>query len=282
MYSVRTGFKIAGHNQVFFLMIILYLLLVAVTGVWEAWRSVSHQRQELEHQLEQQLENNDRLLKDLQMQYQEIRQMEKTIDELEDILNLRKTMYREVVKENKGTKFDLTRPSGFTPDMLDASFQNNGGGSLQGTGEAFIRAEKEHGVNALALAAISANETGWGTSRLAREKNNYFGWGAYDRNPYRYASRFKSVEHSVKHVGERIKSLYLSPGGSYYHEATLKGMNVRYASDSQWAHKTASIMHRIIEEAMPPEEAEKYLSYEEYDRIYSGKDYYFLQGGYIP
>ncbi len=53
-----------------------------------------------------------------------------------------------------------------------------------GVAEAFIRAQNEFGVSALGLLAIGCLESAWGTSRIARNKHNLFGWGAVDSNPY--------------------------------------------------------------------------------------------------
>ena len=53
-----------------------------------------------------------------------------------------------------------------------------------GVAEAFIRAQDEYGVSALALLALGCLESAWGTSHIAVDKQNLFGWGAVDSNPY--------------------------------------------------------------------------------------------------
>jgi len=248
------------NNRVFYLIIALYVMVAITTGIWGLWSTVEEQQQELKQKQEQ----NQQLKENLEQQHHEIKEMEEQIVELEKILDLRKTMYEEIVKNSNGHLFDITKPSGFTAEMLEASFEKYGGVALQGTGEDFVGVEDEHGINAVALAAICANETGWGTSRLAREKNNMFGWGAYDRDPYYYAVSFSSQSHSIEQVGYKIKSRYLISEGPFYNGSNLKGMNVRYATDPHWAYKAASAMEKMIQKAIPEDKAEKYFAYEKF------------------
>lgn len=60
------------------------------------------------------------------------------------------------------------------------------GGSVRfvGHGQAFIDASKVTGLDPVYLLALSANESGFGTSRIAIDKNNFMGIGAYDASPY--------------------------------------------------------------------------------------------------
>jgi beta-N-acetylglucosaminidase len=46
-------------------------------------------------------------------------------------------------------------------------------------------------------------------------------------------------------VAQFIATNYLSPTGGFYHGPTLRGMNVDYASDPNWAEKIASIADTI-------------------------------------
>ena len=45
---------------------------------------------------------------------------------------------------------------------------------LKGLGSAFLEAENRYNVNAIILASIACLESGYGTSKLAIEKNNLF------------------------------------------------------------------------------------------------------------
>jgi hypothetical protein len=118
---------------------------------------------------------------------------------------------------------------------LEASLAGTG---LEGLGQALIQAEAETGVNAYVLAGICAHESAWGTSRLAREKNNLAGLGAYDHSPGS-AIRFESREECVMFLAELLRD---RPGES------LEEIGGWYASDPRWAVKVAGCM-KIIAEA---------------------------------
>ena len=47
-------------------------------------------------------------------------------------------------------------------------------------GQYFIQYQNEFGANALLMYATAANESGWGTSSFAINRNNLFGHQAYD------------------------------------------------------------------------------------------------------
>lgn len=55
---------------------------------------------------------------------------------------------------------------------------------FKGHGQAFITASKMTGIDPVALLALSGHESGFGTSRIARDKNNFMGIAAYDNSPY--------------------------------------------------------------------------------------------------
>ena len=143
---------------------------------------------------------------------------------------------------------NLTLPSGETAASLD---QFLSGSALAGLGASFIRAEATYHVSARYFVAHAILESGWGTSSLAQYKHNLFGFGANDRNPYGDAMSFASFDACIQYVAQFIQSNYLTPGGRFYHGPTLRGMNVDYASDPNWATKIASIADTIPPLAVP-------------------------------
>jgi beta-N-acetylglucosaminidase len=143
---------------------------------------------------------------------------------------------------------NLTLPSGETAASLD---QFLSGSALAGLGASFIRAEATYHVSARYFVAHAILESGWGTSSLAQNKHNLFGFGANDRNPYGDAMSFASFDACIQYVAQFIQSNYLTPGGRFYHGPTLRGMNVDYASDPNWATKIASIADTIPPLAVP-------------------------------
>lgn len=124
---------------------------------------------------------------------------------------------------------------------------------LGGIGQAVIDASKAQRVNASYLVAHAILETGWGTSRIFREKNNLFGWTAYDSNPGDSATKFSSREECIAKVVPIINANYLTPTGKYFSKKCCVGnkkygMNVHYASDPDWGAKIASIARRLERE----------------------------------
>lgn len=118
---------------------------------------------------------------------------------------------------------------------------------LIGYGQAFVDAQNKYGVNALYLAAHSLVESNWGRSRLAKEKHNLFGYGAYDSSPFESAYYFSSFYESIDYVAWYVRNSYLNSDGKWYGGSpNLKGMNVRYATDLDWAEKISGLMHRML------------------------------------
>jgi hypothetical protein len=141
---------------------------------------------------------------------------------------------------------DLQSQVRTTGAELDEAIEAASPGSpLVGLGETFLEVQQEYGINAVYQAAHAAHESAWGRSRIARSKNNLFGWGAFDRCPGACADSFVSYAACVRQVMSFIDEKYLSSSGRYYEGATLNGMNVHYATDPRWAEKIASIMRTI-------------------------------------
>lgn len=116
---------------------------------------------------------------------------------------------------------------------------------LIGHGQDFVRAQNEHGVSALYLAAHAILESGYGKSEIAYRKHNLFGLRAYDDDPFKYAKYLPTYSDSISYNANYVRKNYLEKDGTYYNGPTLAGMNIKYASDPKWSEKIASIMERI-------------------------------------
>jgi beta-N-acetylglucosaminidase len=137
---------------------------------------------------------------------------------------------------------NLTLPSGETAASLN---QFLAGSALAGLGASFMQAETTYHVSARYFVAHAILESGWGTSAIAQYKFNLFGFGADDANPYGDAMTFTSFNACIQYVAQFIEVNYLTPTGPFFHGPTLRGMNVDYASDPNWAEKIASIADTI-------------------------------------
>ncbi len=139
---------------------------------------------------------------------------------------------------------DVLSTSGYAAWMIDEVLGATT--SLPRLGSAFLAAERRQGINARTFVAHAMLESGWGTSAIARVKHNLFGYGAYDRNPWRYATRFRSYRQGILAVAKKVREGYLSPDGRYWYRfTTLRAMNRYYASDVRWADKIAVIANSL-------------------------------------
>lgn len=143
----------------------------------------------------------------------------------------------------------LNKPSGlsieqFKKVLTDSKDKNK---IFEQNAEYFYYIEKQYNINGIFVAAVGIHESGWGTSKLATEKNNLFGYGAYDSNPYNGAYNFSSYAESIDLMARVFVKYYLNPKGtsiyggekatgSYYNGSNLTGVNKRYATDKNWAN----------------------------------------------
>lgn len=140
------------------------------------------------------------------------------------------------------TTMPATTPSGYSAARFERALA---GTELSGIGEALVAAETATGINALVLAGICALETGWGQSRLAKDKNNMAGLGAYPGREYSAGITFDSRADSIMFLAELLAMDYAPGGGFYGGSYDLAGIGVRYASDPAWAAKVGECM-RVI------------------------------------
>ena len=148
--------------------------------------------------------------------------------------------YQDKTTTKRSSTFDVTIPSLVTAYEIDMVLAES---PLAGLGRAFVEAESESKINAMFLLALAVHESNWGSSTLAREKNNLFGFGAYDSNPYYGAMVFASKEECVKHVAKFLREHYLE--GGYYRGKTIQSINQSYASDRAWGEKVFATMTRL-------------------------------------
>ncbi len=107
----------------------------------------------------------------------------------------------------------------------------------------FLQAEVQTGVNAKFLAAIAALESGWGSSDLAKYKNNLFGWT--DENGY---TGFGTKEECILMVADDLKEKYLSEDGEYFEGWRIEDVAKHYNTvNPAWSDKVREIMMMLGE-----------------------------------
>lgn len=128
----------------------------------------------------------------------------------------------------------LTSPSNLSAAHFDALLANT---ALAGIGSSLVAVEQQYQINGLFTLAVARLESGNGTSRIARDKNNLFGMNAVDGNAYNAAFSYPSKHASIMDFGDRMRRNYFNQGLT-----TLPTINKKYSSSSAWQQKVHSIM----------------------------------------
>lgn len=166
---------------------------------------------------------------------------------------------KEELLENLSFDMDVGKPSGFSLEQFRKVFSGNPkdeNGIFESNCDYFYYAEQEYGINGIFLASLAIHESGWGTSKIALNKNNLFGYAAYDGSAYSSAKQFDTYSEGVDLVARVLIKYYLNSSGTsiyggdvadgrYYSGPTMKDVNRRYASDPNWANCIYSIMKNL-------------------------------------
>lgn len=139
----------------------------------------------------------------------------------------------------------------YTAAELNNFIDNNApaNSKLRGIGQYLINAQEKYGVNAAIILGVAINESAWGTSNYALNRNNLFGLNAVDSNPDN-AYQFSSVEQCINEFANYyISKGYSDPQDYRYYGGFVGnkylGANVKYASDPFWGEKAASYVFNI-------------------------------------
>lgn len=143
----------------------------------------------------------------------------------------------------------------YTADTINrflAKHLNGRESVLYNSGDYFINAQNLYGVNAITTLSIAINESAWGRSNFAIERNNIFGHNALDSNP-ELASYYNSVEDSIyEHANNWINRGYAHAQDRRYMGSHLgdknNGINYYYASDPYWGEKNAQYYYLLDKE----------------------------------
>ena len=154
---------------------------------------------------------------------------------------------------------DLNKVSGLTLIDFKTILAGNSADKndvFESNAEVFYNMEQKYKINGVFLASIGIHESAWGTSLLAQDKMNLFGFKAYDRDPYNSAATFESYAECIETVAKSLAKNYLYTAGtqitddvvatgSYCNGTTISSVNMRYASDQNWKNKIFSHMQYL-------------------------------------
>ena len=168
---------------------------------------------------------------------------------------------RAELLEKLNFDMDVSQPSGLSLEQFRKILRYNEkdkNNIFTENADYFYYAEQEYGINGVFLAAIAIHESGYGTSKIAIDKNNLFGYMAYDNSPYASAKTFNTYSEGIDLVARLLMKYYLTPNGStvyggeiadgrYYSGKTIKSVNKFYATDSNWANGIFAHMKALYE-----------------------------------
>ncbi|MBQ9659070.1 MAG: G5 domain-containing protein [Clostridia bacterium] len=152
-------------------------------------------------------------------------------------------------KTNNNLSFDikLNKPSGLTLEQFKKILTDDKDKNkiFEKNAEFFYYIEKQYNINGVFVAAVAIHESSWGTSSLAKNKKNLFGYGASDSDPYNNAYKFTSYSESIDLMARVFVKYYINPkgtkiygdekaSGKYYNGSTISDVNKKYATDNAW------------------------------------------------
>ena len=179
-------------------------------------------------------------------------------EEKNEVKGKESTKTKQELNSNLSFNMALNKPSGLTLEQFkkilnDSKDKNK---IFANNAEYFYYIEKQYNINGVFVAAVGIHESAWGTSKIALQKNNLFGYGAYDSNPYNGAYDFSNYSESIDLISRVFVKYYINPKGTsiyggekavgtYYNGSNLSGINKKYASDSNWANAVYSHMQYL-------------------------------------
>lgn len=127
-------------------------------------------------------------------------------------------------------------------DIIDYWDRQTGGTMFTGYGAAFIEIAEETGLNPVYILAHAATESAWGKSKMAVNKNNYFGIHAYDSNPDLALDMGNSVFEGIYNGADWIARNYYNEGQNTLHLMIYGPKQYASAADA-WISQIVSIMN---------------------------------------
>lgn len=158
-------------------------------------------------------------------------------------------------------EMQLNKPSGLTKEDFKKVFYGNQGDKekiFENNAELFYEIEQKYNINGIFLASIAIHESNWGTSNIAMQKKNLFGFGSFDFSAFESSTTFESYQYGIDYVAKVLVKYYINAQGTpiydgetavgtYYNGPTVAGVNVRYASDQNWSTRVFNIMKALYE-----------------------------------
>lgn len=125
---------------------------------------------------------------------------------------------REYLRSELSSRGDIVDREKARKEMIIKAINNNIGGKLKGKGEVIYKASVTNKFPPFLQAAIIIHETGAGTSKAVRDRNNV--GGIFKGSSLKY---YNSVDDSIYDMATRIKKYYIDEG-----KTTLESFGAKY------------------------------------------------------
>lgn len=132
-------------------------------------------------------------------------------------------------------------------NWINPIVKNKSGSALKDIGDVAIKAHKETGLDPRYLVAHAAWESAWGTSNYAKNRNNFFGIGAFNSNPDKaltfskeegFIDGAKWINHNfIKEGQNTLDSMINEPTGTHRYAVYDDG-----SPNEGWVQGISSIM----------------------------------------
>ena len=166
---------------------------------------------------------------------------------------------KEVLLAKLSFDMNIGKPSGFSLDQFNkvlSGKKEDINNVFKENAEYFYYAEKQYGINGIFLAAVGIHESAFGTSTISKNKRNLFGYGAVDSNPYGGAYSFNTYAEGIDLLARVFIKYYLNESGTkiyngniadgrFYNGNTISSVNIKYASDKNWANSVYKWMNNL-------------------------------------
>jgi len=124
------------------------------------------------------------------------------------------------------------------------------GTALYNLAPIYVEAENLYGVNALFIVALTALESGWGTSDRALYDNNLTGFGVYTDDSV--GINATSKRENILMTTSWLKEAYLTEGGQHHNGFSIYSINIKYCLtetgevNTHWSETITTIAYDLL------------------------------------
>lgn len=160
----------------------------------------------------------------------------KTLEEQEAAKNDFSTFYAKVTGNTDLCGYVNVDEAAFNKYIASKAPKNS---PFRGRADVFLKASEITGLDPRYIFAHASVESSYGKSNFAVNRGNYFGIGAFDRNPNNAYNMGDGLEEGIINGAKWIKEKYYDKGRTTLNKMKAAG----YATDPAWVGNIVSVMN---------------------------------------